>query len=119
MLKRPLVWVTAHLLEAHTAADRTLSWECAQQSTDNEPTLPAQVMLDDVSESYCTLRLGKAPRLPLVRLQYPDFAAWQAGRLQSASLQRQVSPPHMPACACACLKLFMSPSERAYCDIIT
>ena len=48
------------------------------------------MMLDELSEAYNALRLGKAPRLPLVRLQYPDFAAWQARRAQSPAILRQV-----------------------------
>lgn len=49
-----------------------------------------QVMLDDVCAAYDALRVGKTPRLPMVRLQYPDFAAWQARQLLSSSLLRQV-----------------------------
>ena len=49
-----------------------------------------QVMLDELSEAYSALRVGKAPVLPLVRLQYPDFAAWQSRRSQSPAILRQV-----------------------------
>ena len=52
-----------------------------------------QVMLDDVCAAYDALRVNKTPRLPMVRLQYPDFAAWQSRQLQSTSLLRQVRPP--------------------------
>ncbi len=52
-----------------------------------------QVMLDELSEAYSALRLGKAPVLPLVRLQYPDFAAWHARRSQSPAILRQVGGP--------------------------
>ena len=48
-------------------------------------------MLDELSEAYNALRLGKSPCLPLVRLQYPDFAAWQARRAQSPAILRQVA----------------------------
>ena len=59
-----------------------------------------QVMLDDVCAAYDALRLGKTPRLPMVRLQYPDFATWQARQLVSSSLLHQVSaePGCLPAC---------------------
>ena len=50
-----------------------------------------QVMLDDVCAAYDALRVGKTPRLPMVRLQYPDFATWQARQLVSSSLLHQVS----------------------------
>lgn len=49
-------------------------------------------MLDDLTGAYNALRMGQAPRLPMVRLQYPDFAAWQFQRLQSSTVQRQVLP---------------------------
>ncbi|CAL8464403.1 g3938 [Coccomyxa elongata] len=49
-----------------------------------------KVMLDELSEAYSALRLGKAHVLPLVRLQYPDFAAWHARRSQSPAILRQV-----------------------------
>ena len=49
-------------------------------------------MLDDVCAAYDALRVNKTPRLPMVRLQYPDFATWQSKQLQSTSLLRQVSP---------------------------
>ena len=67
---------------------------------------PVQVMLDEVSYAYNELRLSKAARLPLVRLQYPDFAVWQACRVESSSLQRQVrlQCPFGP-CPCQCLRL--------------
>lgn len=57
-----------------------------------------QVMLDELSEAYNALRLGKAPSLPLVRLQYSDFAAWQCRRASSPAILRQVgkSPSHLP-----------------------
>lgn len=48
-------------------------------------------MLDELSEAYNALRLGNAPSLPLVRLQYPDFAAWQERRAQSPAILRQVN----------------------------
>jgi hypothetical protein len=47
-------------------------------------------MLDDLTGAYNALHIGKMPRLPLVRMQYPDFAAWQAKQLQNTSVQRQV-----------------------------
>ena len=49
-----------------------------------------QVLLDDMSEAYNALRAGRTPVLPLVRLQYPDFAAWQIRHLASPAVQRQV-----------------------------
>ena len=64
--------------------------------------LPVQVMLDEVSYAYNELRLNKAARLPLVRLQYPDFAVWQACRVESSSLQRQVRPTCPCPCPCLC-----------------
>ena len=54
--------------------------------------LCAQVMLDDVCTSYDALRVSKTPRLPMVRLQYPDFATWQAMQLLSSSVLQQVRP---------------------------
>lgn len=54
-------------------------------------------MLDELSEAYNALRLGNAPSLPLVRLQYPDFAAWQDRRAQSPAILRQVKQ-HSFAC---------------------
>ena len=65
---------------------------------DDASCLPVQVMLDEVSYAYNELRANKAARLPLVRLQYPDFAVWQACRVESSSLQRQVRLQ----CPCLC-----------------
>ena len=70
---------------------------------------PVQVMLDEVSYAYNELRANKAARLPLVRLQYPDFAVWQACRVESSSLQRQVRlqrPCPCPGpCPCPCVHI--------------
>lgn len=68
--------------------------------------LPVQVMLDEVSFAYNELRANKAARLPLVRLQYPDFAVWQACRVESSSLQRQVSLQCLCSCPCLCLHIY-------------
>ncbi len=64
-----------------------------------------QVMLDDVCAAYDALRIGKTPRLPMVRLQYPDFATWQARQLLSSSLLHQVRQQavRMPAPTCSCM----------------
>ena len=56
----------------------------------NKIVLHAQVMLDDVCAAYDALRISKTPRLPMVRLQYPDFATWQARQLLSSSVLHQV-----------------------------
>lgn len=47
-------------------------------------------MLDDLSEAYNAQRRGQPPALPPARLQYPDFAAWQARREGTALHARQV-----------------------------
>ena len=47
-------------------------------------------MLDDLSEAYTAQRRGQPPQLPPVRLQYPDFAGWQARREGGALQARQV-----------------------------
>ncbi len=55
-----------------------------------------------MSEAYNALRAGRPPVLPLVRLQYPDFAAWQIRHLASPAVQRQVRllpRPRRPTCS--------------------
>jgi len=48
-----------------------------------------QALLLDLCAAYKALRAGAEPELPPVRLQYPDFAAWQQRRAASSAVARQ------------------------------
>ena len=74
--------------EAAIAACNALTGEKAASTTDSaqkkneEDTETQEVEADGVDKEPC---------LPVVQLQYPDFATWQASQVQSAELQGQVS----------------------------
>ena len=74
--------------EQHTEV-KTIVKACSCVHPTSESPL-RQVLLDDMSEAYNALRAGRPPCAPLVRLQYPDFAAWQIRHLASPAVQRQV-----------------------------
>ncbi|MEU7423513.1 amino acid adenylation domain-containing protein, partial [Streptomyces sp. NPDC040750] len=44
------------------------------------------VVTRELGELYTARTEGRAPRLPEVAVQYPDFAAWQRGRLEGGGL---------------------------------
>jgi len=48
-----------------------------------------QALLLDLCAAYKALRTGAEPELLPVRLQYPDFAAWQQRRAASSAVARQ------------------------------
>lgn len=50
------------------------------------------MLLLEMCAAYNALRVGGEPKLPAVRLQYPDFAAWQTRRATSDAVARQVCP---------------------------
>lgn len=49
------------------------------------------VLTSELAEVYRSLRDGDDPRLPDVPLQYPDFAVWQRGWLDSGRLDKLAS----------------------------
>ena len=46
------------------------------------------VLVRELAECYRSLRDGDAPRLPDLPVHYPDYAAWQRGRLRGDDLDR-------------------------------
>jgi hypothetical protein len=74
--------------EAASTAYNALTGDKAASTTDSaqkgseEDTETLEVEADGVDKEPC---------LPVVQLQYPDFATWQASQVQSATLQGQVS----------------------------
>ncbi len=61
------------------------------------------VMFRDVGELYAAAVDGRAPRLPVLSVQYADFAAWQRGWLEGDRLdeqltywQQRLSEPRLP-----------------------
>ncbi|MCP4655421.1 MAG: AMP-binding protein, partial [bacterium] len=48
------------------------------------------VFLRELSELYTAFRAERAPRLPELAVQYPDFAAWQRDRLRGEVLEQQI-----------------------------
>ncbi|MFJ8329972.1 amino acid adenylation domain-containing protein [Streptomyces sp. NPDC094437] len=44
------------------------------------------IVLRELGEFYAARTEGRAPKLPEAAVQYPDFAAWQRGRLESGGL---------------------------------
>ncbi|MEU7484722.1 amino acid adenylation domain-containing protein [Streptomyces sp. NPDC042319] len=47
----------------------------------------ADVLLGELTAGYAALHEGTDPKLPELRVQYPDFAAWQRTRLDNGALQ--------------------------------
>jgi amino acid adenylation domain-containing protein len=48
------------------------------------------VLVDELATLYAQLRDGLAPELPELPVQYADFAAWQAGRLEDPVVRDQL-----------------------------
>ncbi|WP_234470741.1 non-ribosomal peptide synthetase, partial [Streptomyces sp. MBT70] len=49
------------------------------------------VVLDELCTAYDALARGKAPGLPPVPTQYPDFAVWQRAQLSGPRLERELA----------------------------
>jgi amino acid adenylation domain-containing protein len=63
------------------------------------------VIVRDLSAAYTALSAGEEPRLPAVRVRYPDYAAWQRERMRGELLDAQLgywtgklagAPPVLP-----------------------
>ncbi len=63
------------------------------------------VIVGEISAAYTALVQGQAPRLPVLPVQYPDYAVWQRERLRGAVLAEQLAywrgalagaPPALP-----------------------
>jgi amino acid adenylation domain-containing protein len=49
-----------------------------------------EVLFRELAQLYAAHAEGRAPELPPLAVQYPDFAAWQRERLAGARLERQI-----------------------------
>jgi len=49
------------------------------------------IFMHELTVAYAALAAGKAPDLPELRMQYPDFALWQLRRLAAGMADRQLA----------------------------
>ncbi len=50
-----------------------------------------RILIDEVCKLYTNLLQGRPDPLPVLPLQYADYAMWQRGRLQGERLERQIA----------------------------
>lgn len=48
------------------------------------------VLINEISEIYAAFEENRAPNLPRLSIQYPDYAVWQRENIESGKLERQV-----------------------------
>ncbi len=61
---------------------------CMTMDHVNIDALSVRVVIDELLTLYTALAKGEEPQLPVLPVQFPDFAAWERRYLQGATLER-------------------------------